>query len=148
MTEERLDVSNALDITGKTYASLRVTGFDCGGAICICPIGSLEGSCATFKSNSSEYDAGAIFNDGGKITLDNAAFTDNFAVKNGGAIYNRTSGTIQLNTVSFSGNTVGSEVLGGSIYNISGEVILNGVTLEKDSDTIYIIPRPSPSQTF
>ena len=81
--------------------------------------------CLTINANGG----GALFNDGGTVTLDNVAFTDNGDdTPLGGAISNR-FGSLTLTDVSFTGNNAAA---GGGLFVGGGTVNGVGVTFENN----------------
>lgn len=89
----------------------------------------IKGSKTSFIQNKAGGSGGAIYNDGGKITIAEkaAVFSGNSAHSDGGAIANDyETGVITLNSIEFSNNTAGG--YGGAIYNDAGEVKLAGTS--------------------
>lgn len=72
----------------------------------------------TFSGNTADF-GGAIYNNGGDLTIFNAVFTGNAAETSGGAIY-LASGKVQLQGGKFTGNT--AEKYGGAVYIEKGEL--------------------------
>jgi predicted outer membrane repeat protein len=64
---------------------------------------------------SDDYHGGAIYNDGGTVTVRGGIFTDNSSDEYGGAIYNST-GNLTVDRASFTANFSDGEY-GGAIYN-------------------------------
>ena len=85
--------------------------------------------CSTINANGG----GALFNNGGTVTLDGVAFTNNFGSGTplGGAVSNG-SGTLTMNDVSFTNDGAG---VGGGLFTRSGTVTGNGITFENDGTT-------------
>lgn len=83
------------------------------------------GPCETLDGNGG----GALFNDGGDVTLFQVAFSNNYgsATPLGGAIAN--SGTLGMTDVSFTGD---GAAFGGGLFNHSGTVTGVAVTFEND----------------
>lgn len=92
---------------------------------------------ATFNSNESESDGGAIAYEKGNITSNiiNSTFTNNTA-NNGGAIYNGIKNLTISNTI-FDGNKTNDGGKGGAIYN-AGNISLSQTEFKQSSDTIYM----------
>jgi len=65
-------------------------------------------------TGGTETDGGAIFNDGGTVTVMNSTITNNVAGSNGGGIYND-GGTLTVTNSTITGN--GAPLNGGGIYN-------------------------------
>jgi hypothetical protein len=76
------------------------------------------------NGNAGNFSGGAIFNDGGTLTLNNCALIDNTTTLFGGAI--RNNGKLTINNSTFSGNT--SDGFGGAIFN-DNTLTLNSSTL-------------------
>ena len=89
-----------------------------------CPSG-----CDSIDANGG----GALFNNGGTVTLDDVAFTNNSgsATPLGGAVSN-SGGSLTMNGVSFTQNSAGSA---GALFIRSGTVTGNAVTFDSDSTT-------------
>ena len=118
-----------------------------GGAIANTGILLISGS--TFSNNKAEESGGAIvnFGDTARVTISNSTFSGNHA-KAGGAIFNRTTGSITEGSLdtgvivmgsTFDGNYTKKE--GGAIYN-KGAMIVSGCmlranTADEDGGGIY-----------
>ena len=89
-----------------------------------CPSG-----CDSIDANGG----GALFNNGGTVTLDDVAFTNNSgsATPLGGAVSN-SGGSLTMNGVSFTQNSAGSA---GALFIRAGTVTGNAVTFDSDSTT-------------
>ena len=85
--------------------------------------------CDSIDSNGG----GALFNNGGTVTLDDVAFANNSgsATPLGGAISN-SGGSLTMNGVSFTQNIAGSA---GALFIRSGTVTGNAVAFDNDSTT-------------
>ena len=70
-------------------------------------------------------DYGAIYNDGGRLTITKTTLTKNTAWNGGGAI--RNSGELTITESTFTGNTAKDD--GGAIYNKKGSLTITGSTL-------------------
>jgi hypothetical protein len=92
-----------------------VDGGGNGSALTIGAGAVVKISTLTITDGKSSTNGGGIFNDGGTVTLDNAAVTGNAAAE-GGGIYND-GGTVRLNGRAsvVSHNTAGTD--GGGIWN-------------------------------
>lgn len=157
-TGQTVDVSNSEFISNSSFGS--------GGAIY--NKGELNIKNASFENNSirdtestgtSTIGGGAIYNDGGTITLENVSIKDSSVIGGegikGGAIYNTNNGTINLisngqNNV-FSNNTLnnGDNIIKNDIHLESGTLNLNvskgntfvlggGITSASDSNEFNI----------
>jgi len=100
-----------------------------GGAIC------LRGECTatltgcTFLANQARREGGAIYSDGGNITINNCDFNSNRVVESvingpGGAIFTSGGSTIFLEKCSFIRNE--TPAYGGGLYASSGALTLFG----------------------
>lgn len=87
----------------------------------------------TFTSNTSEYDAGGLFNGyNGSVNLINVTFDLNAAADYGGGMLANTTGSVNLTDVTFTGNTASSH--GGGLYNAGpGSTTLNDVTFTSNT---------------
>jgi hypothetical protein len=114
----RVDSGATVVIRGLTFTG----GFDEQDEAC-------SGGCSTINANGG----GDLFNNGGNVTLDGVAFTDNFSSGTplGGAVSNG-SGSLTMNDVSFTHNAAG---VGGALFTRSGTVSGNGVTFSENSTT-------------
>ena len=80
-------------------------------------------NCKGQTYNNSTY-AGAVFNNGGVLNIESAAFNDNFVDSNGlnlgigGAVYNLNNGTMDINNSLFANNYAnGASSYGGALAN-------------------------------
>ncbi len=99
-----------------------------GGSIFVTSTGSLtlQGngfSMRIFNSVATDQ-GGAIYNDGGSVTITGGEYFSNQATNQGGGIYND-GGTLVLDGARLSGNMASS---GGGIYNDGGQVTLGEFT--------------------
>jgi hypothetical protein len=86
--------------------------------------------CLTINANGG----GALFNDGGTVTVDTVAFTDNGQnTPLGGAVSNR-FGNLTLTDVSFTGNNAAG---GGGLFVGAGNVTGVGVTFENNGSSAF-----------
>lgn len=67
---------------------------------------------------NSSNTGGAIYNNGGTLSVSSCVIADNKAI-NGGAIYNANNGKVDLSSATLTNNTATN---GGAIYNDSGEI--------------------------
>jgi len=113
-------------VTDSTFTSNSATGPNGNG-------GAINGECtvtgSTFTGNSASSNGGAIYHDGGGIslipvTISGSTFNDNTASSNGGAIYN-TGGNCTVTGGTFNSNTATD---GGAIYNNAGVLNVTGGT--------------------
>jgi hypothetical protein len=114
----RVDSGATLVIQGVTFTG----GFDEQDENC-------SSGCNAINANGG----GDLFNNGGNVTLNRVAFTDNFssATTLGGAVSNG-SGTLMMTDVSFTHNAAGA---GGGLFTRSGTVSGNGVTFSGNATT-------------
>ncbi|MDR1817901.1 MAG: autotransporter domain-containing protein [Puniceicoccales bacterium] len=125
------------------------------------------------SSNSTSAAAGALFNDGGTVTLTNATFQNNSATASattedhngiayaraGGAIYNNVGGAITLYDCNFYNNTAtasfgshGYAYSAGAIYN-SGMILINvsegkTTTFSGNTTSIYTTKYTKDSSSY
>ena len=83
-------------------------------------------------SNGHVRVGGAIFNDGGTLTLTNSTLSGNLAVYDGGAIFNN-GGTLTLTNSTLTGNTANDTDSGGGIFNNGGTTTLTNSTVAYNS---------------
>lgn len=88
---------------------------------------------SVFDNNESGSNGGAFNNDGGALTISTCTFSNNYAPDHGGAIYNGSSGTIDINgtnqlSETFTSNSAGDQ--GGAIRIGSGTVNIYGYKFE------------------
>ncbi len=83
------------------------------------------GSCETIATNGG----GALFNDGGDVTLDEVDFTNNSGDNPLGGGVSNGSGTLHMTNVSFTNDNAAG---GGGLFTRSGTVTGTGVTFEDD----------------
>jgi predicted outer membrane repeat protein len=81
---------------------------------------------------SSDYEGGAIYNDGGDVTIHGGAFYNNKTDEYGGAIYN--SGTLTVSDASFAGN---SSVYGGAIETEDNATISRTTFSRNAADALF-----------
>jgi hypothetical protein len=114
----RVDSGATVVIQGLTFTG----GFDEQDETC-------SSGCSTINSSGG----GDLFNNGGNVTLNGVAFTNNFssATPLGGAVSNG-SGSLTMNDVSFTHNAAGA---GGALFTRSGTVSGNGVTFSDNQTT-------------
>ncbi len=93
--------------------------------------GGCGGPCETLSANGG----GALFNNGGSVTLDDVSFTSDAGSPSpvGGAVSNG-SGTLGMTDVSFTGD---GAAFGGGLFVRSGTVTGNGVTFANDGGSSY-----------
>jgi predicted outer membrane repeat protein len=92
--------------------------------------GNITVLAGTFTDNNGEY-GGAIYNDDGTLTMTSAYFVNNYSYEGGGAIYN--DDTMTLRSSHFSGNQSYS---GGAIYNDDTATII-GTTFTRNGGYSY-----------
>lgn len=116
-----------------TLSHLTISNAASGGFGAIYNAGVLTVSDSVLSNNvvngySGGYSGtgGAIFNDGGTVTISNTTLSGNSAVTNGGAIDND-AGTLTVTGSTLSGNSAGDS--GGAIANKYGTLTLTNSTL-------------------
>jgi hypothetical protein len=114
----RVDSGATVVIQGVTFTG----GFD-----------EEDETCSSGCNAINASGGGDLFNNGGDVTLDGVAFTNNFssATTLGGAVSNG-SGSLTMNDVSFIHNAAGA---GGALFTRSGTVSGNGVTFSENATT-------------
>jgi hypothetical protein len=159
-------ISNNVVLDGSSVAAI-ISGGNAVRLFYVAPGASLtatnltlaNGSCNI--SNGTPADAGAIYNDGGTVTLVACTLTNNSAIASsygglarGGAIFNN-SGTVSLFTSSFSSNGVvggftgpgmgenAGSGFGGAIFTTNGSVnimncVLNGNLCNSGAGYSYV----------
>lgn len=85
---------------------------------------------STFKDNYAKY-GGAIYNDNGIISIRDSDFTSNTAYGDGGAIYNNV-GFLYVNNCNFTSNNAKN---GGSLFNHYAIMMLNNILFNKSTAT-------------
>ena len=120
-----ITANTTLDATGHSVA------FNAGGASGVFYVN--PGVALTLinltVTGSSAVNGGAIYNDGGTVTLNRTTLTGNTATGSGGAIYTL-GGTVTLTNSTLSGN---SAATGGAIYSDGGTVAVNNSTIASNS---------------
>jgi hypothetical protein len=117
-----------------TLRGLRLSGFTTqtgsnGGAIR--NAGTLTLAQCSLSTNVSDYQGGAIFNEGtGTVMLTQCSLTGNSASNAGGAVYNEVTGTLTLTHCTLYGNIANDT--GGAIGNV-GSLALTRCTLSGNS---------------
>ncbi len=135
------DGVNATVIDGSGNSQVRIFRID-GGTVLIQGLSITNGvdgndedfqscsPCETINANGG----GALFNDGGNVTVDNVAFTNNGEnTPLGGAASNR-FGNLTLTDVSFTGNNAAG---GGGLFVGGGNVDGVGVTFENNGGSAF-----------
>lgn len=122
-------VLNKYSVSNRTYQNYYQGNSDNGGVFNIYSSGELNLFNVNFISNTAYYAGGAIYNNYGKLTIEDCVFKNNNAnggglINAGGAIYNK-GGIINLiaktSNVEFSGNTAG---VSNAITDINGTINL------------------------
>ena len=114
------------DVDFRNNATVSVSGGR-GGAIFNAFSGEMSFTNVTFLGNQTSQGTpaqgfgGAIFNDGGTISILDGVFTQSRAF-DGGAVYNA-GGDMSFTNVNFTDNT--AEVLGGAIYTENSSIAFN-----------------------
>ena len=130
------DGVDATVIDGSGNAQVRIFRIDSGTVLIqgLTITNGVDGNDEAFQSCSpcetiNANGGGALFNDGGNVTVDNVAFTNNGEnTPLGGAASNR-FGNLTLTDVSFTGN---SAAAGGGLFVGGGNVAGTGVTFENN----------------
>uniref|UniRef100_UPI00386C7447 beta strand repeat-containing protein n=1 Tax=Methanobrevibacter sp. TaxID=66852 RepID=UPI00386C7447 len=82
--------------------------------------------------NGNSENGGAIYNDGGTVTLVDSTLSNNTATKSGGAIYNN-GGSLVVTGSTFDGNDLTDRTVNGyggaAIYDNGGSVTISGSTI-------------------
>ncbi len=108
-----LDLRNLTIENGRHYA---------GGAIDNDGTTLITGSTLRYNQvdQQSTNRGGAIYNNGGDVTITSSTIASNDSADDGGAIYNGNGGTVTITNSTFNANTAGS--YGGAIYNDNGDI--------------------------
>lgn len=125
-TASNVDYSNTkINVTGATQALSKIT-FKDNSAVNLNSTSTTTINNSAFTSNNTTN--GAVYNNGGTVTITDTSFTNNAATTLGGAIYN--SGNLYIKnsagaTTSFTGNTLNSvandiSLSGGTTYLNAG----------------------------
>ncbi|GIW43121.1 MAG: hypothetical protein KatS3mg077_0403 [Candidatus Binatia bacterium] len=120
-----------IDGTGQTITisgnnSVRVMRVDSGANLTLQNLTIANG----LKTGDIELnDGGAIFNEGGTVTITNSTLSNNRATEFGGAISNIGGGTVTITNSTLSGNRAGR---GGAISNASGTVTITNSTISNN----------------
>jgi predicted outer membrane repeat protein len=111
-----LVAGGTLELERVTFQTSGATGTPSGGAIANLA-GTVTASSSTFSGSYALRDGGAIYNaTGGTMLLDGCVFDGNHTDGNGGAIYNQ--GTLTVAGSAFEGNT--ADYSSGAISNVGG----------------------------
>jgi YVTN family beta-propeller protein len=123
----RLDISG-LTISGPGAGSLAISGGGTTGVLYNGSSGSASISGLTIEDGAdSTSGGGAIWNNGGVLTIAGCVFADNTSTFFGGAIWS--NGTLTVSTTTFSGNNSTSGGYGG------GAILVDGGTADIDTST-------------
>ena len=109
--------------------------FDGGGSTGLFEVnggGELELNAVTLQNGNAATIGGAIFNDGGTVTVTSSTFSGNSA-DHGGAISND-CGTVTVTSSTFSGNNAG---VGGAIFNFDGTLTTTTSTFSGNSTSSF-----------
>ncbi len=124
----RLNISG-LTISGPGASSMAVTGGGTTGLFYSSGSSTTSISGLTIEDGSdTSTGGGAIYNNGGTLTISNCVFSDNTSQYYGGAIWS--GGSLSITDSTFSGNTSTSEGYGG------GAILVAGGTATIDGSTI------------
>ncbi len=80
--------------------------------------------------NGNAIWGGAIYSNGGKLTITDSTFSNNRASGSGGAIYSN-GGTLSIEATTISGNT--TNAYGGGIYSNGSTLSIEGTTISNNS---------------
>ena len=119
-----------LTVTNSTFINNRVHGVHSGYGGGIYNFGTLTVSNSTFSDNFALVEGGGIYNHLGALTLSNSTFSGNWADYGGGGIVN--SGTLTVSNSTFSGNIATD---GGGIYNSDTLTVSNSTFSGNIADT-------------
>lgn len=98
-----------------------------GGGIYNKPEGTLTLQNGTVISGHTALNGAGLYNDGGRVVINGAIFTDNTATSLGGGLYNLSSGTLELSDATLIENTASLD--GGGLYN-SGTLTMTRTNIE------------------
>ena len=129
-----INITNNVILDGKNVAAI-ISGGNAVRIFYVAPGASLTATNLTLANGSSSV-AGAIYNDGGMVTLFACTLTNNQAngtPAEGGAIFNN-SGVLALFQSSFLRNAVsGGGCFGGSAYQTSGSMVISNCNFSFNS---------------
>ena len=96
--------------------------------------GGVDGrdECSGCTETINENGGGALFNDGGNVTLDDVAFTENVSSAPLGGAVSTAYGTLSMTNVAFTHDSSG---IAGALFVRNGTVTGNGVTFDDDTTT-------------
>lgn len=104
------DTGRTLTVTNSTLSgntAVSGTGSGTGGGIA--NFGTLTVTDSTLSGNRTDYEGGAIYNEGGTVTATNSTLANNSADQFGGGVMNRSTGaTVTLTNTTVVGNAVGN----------------------------------------
>ncbi len=121
-----IDNTGTLRVVNSTFANNRTTAGSDGGGIANSASAILTVTNSTFSGNSTSFEGGAIFNDGGTVTATNSTLANNSAGTFGGGIMNKGTGaTVTLTNTTVSGNTAGTG--GGGISGPDALTLTNTI---------------------
>ncbi|MEO6931099.1 MAG: choice-of-anchor Q domain-containing protein, partial [Chitinophagaceae bacterium] len=121
--------TSTVNISGLTLAD----GFpdktsDYGGGAILINAGFVNLSDCLLTNNDASVtrygEGGAIDNEGGTVSIDRCSFVHNVSVGDGGAITNFI-GSMAINNSTITGNTAGTNGVGGGIYNFTDLTLTN-----------------------
>ena len=115
-------ITSEITIEGAGYTIRRDTNASAFRLLGVGRAGNLTLHQTTLSGGNISSKGGAIFNEGGTVTVSNSTLSGNTAARGGGAIYNR--GTVTVSNSTLSGNTV-SLHHGGAIFNIGTLTVSN-----------------------
>ncbi len=132
-------ITGGASVTVSQGAATQNTAPIWGGAFWVSAEGSLTVNGTSFTGNQARGDAaneggGAIYTDGGDVTVTNATFTDNRALGasgSGGAILNPNGATLSVNGSTFTSNR--SQRAGGAIETVGDTTVVFGGTFDRNT---------------
>lgn len=122
-----------VSFTGNAVTGTEATPMCFGGGMSIAQGSAPTLTDVSFTSNTSDYDAGGLFNgNNGSVNLTNVTFELNTASDYGGGMLTNTTGHANLTNVTFTSNTASG--YGGGLYNAgTGSTVLNNVTFTSNT---------------
>ena len=118
---------NAMYLSGTTLTGSKLSLVNNRNA-CAMVFSSADVTIADLRANNNN--SGAIYQNGGVMTLSSATFSGNYAYYSGGAIY-QNGGVMVLSSATFSGNS--ARGAGGAICQYGGVMTLSSATYSGNS---------------
>ena len=129
--ENTLSISKDVTILGNNH---KIDGSNLGGIFNVNSGYTLTLMGVTLINGNAE-NGGAIYNNGGTLTIVNSNFLNNTATKSGGAIYNN-GGSITVTGSTFDGNDLTDRTVNGyggaAIYSENGDVLISTSTVSNN----------------